>query len=120
MKAQINLHKLNSVITSYGLKTTNRHREIIWNRYAAYKFLREAGFSLGNIGRMFGKNHATVINGLRVYEENIRYSDFKAYIKDIESDLMHTFEDYIEQTEDVCLNEMICLANLETLITEKL
>lgn len=120
MKREINLNKLNSVITSYGLKTTNRHREIIWNRYAVYKFLREANFSLGSIGRLFGKNHATVINGLRVYEENSRYSDFRSYVRDIETDLMSTYEDYIEQTEDICLNEMICLANLETLITEKL
>ena len=120
MKKQINLQKVNDIIISYGLKTNNRYREILWNRYACFKFLREAGFSLGGIGNLFGKNHATVINGLRVYEENIRYSDFKAYIKDIESDLMHTFEDYIEQTEDICLNEMICLVNLETLIKEKL
>jgi len=41
-------------------------------------------------------------------------------VRDIETDLMSTYEDYIEQTEDICLNEMICLANLETLIKEKL
>lgn len=117
---QINLERVNNIITSYGLKTKARHRDIVWNRCAVYRFLRNAGFSFEKIGSLFGKNHATVINGLVTYALNEKYSDFKSHIKDIESDLLHTFEDYIEQTEDICVNEMISLVNLEALIINKL
>ena len=116
----INLDKLNEVITIYGLKNKSRDRSLVWNRAAVYKFLRDNGFSLDSIGKMFGKNHATVINGLKIYSLNERYNDFQSYIMPIENELVTTFHCHINESNDICQDEMISLAYLETLISEKL
>ena len=116
----INIDRVEDIITEYGLKTKARNREIIWNRYAAFNFLRSFGFSLSTIGKLFDKDHATVLNGLKVYEKEKRYSDFQSYVLEIEKDLQTTIEGYIFESEDVCVNEVVCLCNLENLIKEKL
>lgn len=116
----IDLRKVEDVIERYDLKNKNRSRRFIWNRYAFYKFMRDNGFTLYSIGNMVDKDHATVLNGINIYNQNKRYADFQGSVMDIEVDLAYTIVQHVEQTDDICLNEMICLANLETLISNRL
>jgi hypothetical protein len=83
---------------------------------AVYNFMREGGFSLEKIGSLVDKDHATVMNGLKTYQLNIAYDDFKAYVKQIEDDLFYCFDCY----DDANINEVICMVILENLISEKL
>ena len=50
------------------IKTKSRKRNIIDARTVFYHLLYNEGYSLTDIGRAINKNHATVINGLRLFE----------------------------------------------------
>jgi len=115
----VNINRVEKTIERYGLKEVNRKREIVWNRSALYNFMRSQGFSLEKIGSLVGKGHVTVMNGLKIYELNKRYSDFQSYVKEIEQDLSFCFE-VEDEYNDICINEAICMVNLENLISEKL
>jgi len=112
----VDIKRVEGIIERYGLNTTNRKREIIWNRAAVYNFMRSNGFSFEKIGSLMGKDHATVIHGLKTYECNKPYDDFKSCIQQIEYDLFYSFDCY----DDVNINEVICMVNLENLISDKL
>ena len=116
----VDIQKVESVVNYFGLKNKTRKREVVWNRYAMYRFMRNNGFSFEKIGSFVGKDHATVINGLKIYEQNKRYNDFQSYVKEIEFELMSCYENSITETDDTCVNEAICMVNLENLISEKL
>ncbi|MDR1348273.1 MAG: hypothetical protein LBJ63_07630 [Prevotellaceae bacterium] len=57
--------------TSYkALVKSSRKREYIYPRYACYYFLRKhTGLILVDIALLFGKNHATVVSGLKAYDD---------------------------------------------------
>ena len=50
------------------IKTKSRKRNTIDARTVFYHLLYNEGYSLTDIGRAINKNHATVINGLRLFE----------------------------------------------------
>lgn len=120
MKERVDLSKVENLIDRYELNTSNRNRSFVWKRSAVANFLRKHGLTTVKIGSLLGKDHATILHALKVYNNNRRYEDFILDIYEIECDLQRTFEHTTDYTDDICLNEMICLANLETLIKEKL
>jgi hypothetical protein len=69
------LEKINDLIEKYGLKNTTRRRDVLFKRYFVYNELRNHGLSLTMIGEIFGKNHATVLHGLRVHKDMLSYRD---------------------------------------------
>ena len=69
------LEKINELIEKYGLKNNTRKRDVLFKRYFVYNELRIYGLSLSMIGEIFGKNHATVLNGLRVHKDMLSYRD---------------------------------------------
>ena len=69
------LEKINDLIEKYGLKNTTRRRDVLFKRYFIYNELRNYGLSLSMIGEIFGKNHATVLHGLRVHKDMLSYRD---------------------------------------------
>lgn len=73
MKNKIAL--IHELIESYNLKDKTRERATLYKRYYLYNELRGCGFSLTNIGEIFGKNHATIIHGLRVHKDLTSYRD---------------------------------------------
>lgn len=60
--------ELERYIQVNNLKKKSRERVLVDKRSYVYKLLHSRGASKLAIGRYFGKNHATVINGLKAYE----------------------------------------------------
>lgn len=83
----MNLIKITELIERYELNTSSRKREKVYIRSVLYHFLRSNKMTLDRIGKMFGKNHATILHGLECYNRNKNYSDFKDLIYLIEREL---------------------------------
>lgn len=117
----INLATVNEVLNNHGIKTKTRKREIVWRRYAAFNFLRNnSRLSLGEIGKLCGgKDHATVLHGLREYNRQLRYEDFRYHVSEIENHLYNAIE---PDTEFMCTGEkeVFCLVELERMISKLL
>ena len=72
-----------------NIRHKSRKRNIIDARTVFYHLLYNEGYSLTNIGRAINKNHATVINGLKLFEIilktdiqfNTNYNVCKAHFK---------------------------------------
>jgi hypothetical protein len=67
------------LIDYYDLKQICRRQGIIYKRYFLYDQLRKANYSLSAIGRIFNKNHASVLHGLRMHQVYIKSKD-KVYL----------------------------------------
>jgi len=120
MKYMVDRMRVDELINEYDLTSKSRKQDYIWNRSAVYNFLHLCNYSLTEIGRMLDKNHATVIHGLKLYDNNLMYSDFKYFIKPIEDALQECIVVEFKTYNDTCVNEAICMVNLENLISEKL
>lgn len=83
----MNLIKITELIERYELNTSSRKREKVYIRSVLYHFLRSNKMTLDRIGKMFGKNHATILHGLECYNRNKNYSDFKDLIYLVENEL---------------------------------
>ena len=83
----MNLIKITELIERYELNTSSRKREKVYIRSVLYHFLRSNKMTLDRIGKMFSKNHATILHGLECYNRNKNYSDFKDLIYLIENEL---------------------------------
>lgn len=83
----MNLIKITELIERYELNTSSRKREKVYIRSVLYHFLRSNKMTLDRIGKMFSKNHATILHGLECYNRNKNYSDFKDLIYLIEREL---------------------------------
>lgn len=83
----MNLIKITELIERYELNTSSRKREKVYIRSVLYHFLRSNKMTLDRIGKMFSKNHATILHGLECYERNKNYPDFKELISLVENEL---------------------------------
>ena len=63
--------KFIEALKNQNLDTKSRKRELVYQRFYIYKYLKEENShnSLAWIGQEFGRDHATVIHGLREYEK---------------------------------------------------
>ncbi len=94
------IHKMNEVvklIERYGLKTPKRTRELVYQRYYIYKELRK-WMTLEQVGKLFGKDHSTVINGIKMARmfEHMKDAIYFEYIKHIRADYISMMD---EQTQ---------------------
>lgn len=78
------LEDIQYIIDKYELKQKSRHMHLIYRRYYLYKVLKRDGMTLSQIGRLFGKTHASVIHGISKHDNYMEYKD-PAY-------MMHTLE----------------------------
>jgi hypothetical protein len=69
------LTSIHELIEKYGLLDKSRRRDVLFKRYYLYNELRTCGLSLSEIGRVFNKNHATILHGLRVHKDLTSYRD---------------------------------------------
>ena len=51
------------------LRGPSQTRHICWTRFAIMEAMRDRGMSTPAIGRLFDRDHTTVLNGLRKAEE---------------------------------------------------
>ena len=57
------------------LKQSRRNQELVAARYVIFNYFRKRGYSLQNIGDIFGKDHSTVIAGLKRMQKLIEAKD---------------------------------------------
>ena len=69
------IDKVKEVIEKDGLITKSRYRTFLDRRSYLYAMLNKNGMSLVEIGRLFNKNHATIINGIKKHHAYTRYKD---------------------------------------------
>lgn len=108
---------LNEVMKNHALKTKSRWQPLVWKRYALFNFLRSNNFTLSFIGDLVNRDHTTVINGLKGYNELKRYKDFQAIVHEIEHDLKACI---VVDIEEFPMREVSALVSLENLIAERL
>ena len=72
------------IIEKYDLRSKKRNHDYIFRRFYLFHVLhRYKKMSFTSIGRVFGLDHATVINGLKRYENEKNTETFKFYTEDI-------------------------------------
>jgi len=75
------VEKVNQLIQQDELHLADRYRDKVYKRAYLYSILREEGWHLAKIGRLFKRNHATVINALKVHDAF--YDHDKIYMRHI-------------------------------------
>lgn len=69
------------------LDTNNRKRELVYKRFYMFAYLRKTyGYSLQKIGKLFSRNHATIIHGINEYEYFKEDKLFKEITEEISQD----------------------------------
>ena len=69
------INKVKEVVEKDGLITKSRYRTFLDRRSYLYAMLNKNGMSLVEIGRLFRKTHATIINGIKKHHAYTRYKD---------------------------------------------
>lgn len=68
--------KVHELILKHGLNTASRKQHLLYQRYYLYSVLsNRAKMSLVDIGKMFNKDHSTIIHGLKMHELLIDLND---------------------------------------------
>jgi hypothetical protein len=90
----VDVKKVIKICEKLGLTKKSRKREIVYQRYAAFNFLRKnTGMSLMGIGECFNQDHCTVMHGLKTYDLYTQINDklFLWSIKEVET-LLNDYE----------------------------
>lgn len=69
------IDKIKEIIEKDGLVTKSRYRTFLDKRSYIYAMLHKEGMSLVEIGRLFQKTHATIINGIRKHHAYQLFKD---------------------------------------------
>jgi hypothetical protein len=64
----MNIEKIQELIQIDNLSSKDRYRDLIYKRSYLYSLLREDGWNLARIGKLFNRDHATVLNGLKIHD----------------------------------------------------
>jgi hypothetical protein len=120
------LTSIHELIEKYGLLDKSRRRDVLFKRYYLYNELRTCGLSLSEIGRVFNKNHATILHGLRVHKDLTSYRDtdylaetcaLQAYLDGAElpdiSKVFKTQKDYDIKTDILKANNMVSFKRIQ-------
>ena len=62
------IDKIKQLIKEHKLDTNSRARSKTYQRAYLYSLLKEEGLNLSQIGRMFNRDHASIINGLKIHK----------------------------------------------------
>tara|TARA_R110000823_G_scaffold213752_1_gene343586 strand:+ start:96 stop:488 length:393 start_codon:yes stop_codon:yes gene_type:complete len=108
------IDKVTYKIRKDKLKHKNRKRDVINKRMFLYHLLKEHEYSYTDIGKLFNKNHATIIHGCRQYRDLTKSNDSR--LEDDLIDYYKFFNSYklenikLSIVEDV--NKANCLKDL--------
>lgn len=116
------IQQVKELIIQDELGTNSRQRDRIYKRSYLYAILREQGWNLSEIGILFNRDHATVINGLRTYD-NYYGKDkiYDRYIKHYDSIFKPNFDEVMISKDAIFQDIMNCHNTTELrLIKEKI
>ena len=98
------IQQVKELIQIDRLDSKDRYRDMIYKRSYLYAILREEGWHLSKIGRLFNRNHATVINALKVHDAF--YGRDKIYMRNVKHyDLI--FRPIIEVQKDTIFDDVM-------------
>lgn len=69
------MEKVMELIERDDLKSKHRAYEKVSKRFYLYHILRRNGMTLTVISKLFEKNHASVIHGIKVYKNRVEIND---------------------------------------------
>lgn len=81
------IETIEQIIKEHKLDRKSRHRTKIYQRAYLYSILSTQGINSIQIGRMFNRDHATVLHGIKIHKMFIK-KDF-IYNEAIKSIVMH-------------------------------
>jgi hypothetical protein len=70
------IDKILEFIEKDGLTKNKRDRHLVDKRSFMYNALRTEGYTLQKIGEIFGKNHATILNGIKKHKLFTKHNDY--------------------------------------------
>ena len=108
------IQQVQELIIQDELQNKSRQRDRIYKRSYLYAILREEGWNLSQIGRLFNRNHATVINGLKSYD-NYYGKDkiYDRYIKHYDSIFKPSIEEVMVSKDAIFQDIMNCYNTTE-------
>lgn len=118
---KVHIESVRFVADKHGLLTGSRKRELVYKRYVCFNFLKKnTALSLTAIGDLLGGyDHASVLYGLKVYDDLNKYEDFQRCENDITPDLAECFI-FEDMSKCIGTNEVMSMVKLENLIQERL
>lgn len=83
-----NLDKIKELIQRDNLDNKDRYRDMLYKRSYLYSLLRDEGWHLSKIARLFNRTHATVINALKIHDhyfghDKIYDSTIRSYVNEL-------------------------------------
>lgn len=75
------IEQVKELMIQDDLHLGDRYRDKVYKRAYLYSILREEGWHLSKIGRLFNRTHASIINALKVYDSF--YQKDKIYMRHI-------------------------------------
>ena len=119
------LKKIKEIIEIYDLKAKNRKREFIYKRFYLFNFLSNSNLKINytQIGKLFNKDHATVLNGLKQHNDLMQFNDdvYLEHTKEIADTINDSnFDKLIQSNQDESANtenSKYCKTQLENLAT---
>ena len=108
------IQQVEELIIQDELQNKSRQRDRIYKRSYLYAILREEGWNLSQIGRLFNRNHATVINGLKSYD-NYYSKDkiYDRYVKHYDSIFKPSIEEVMVSKDAIFQDIMNCYNTTE-------
>ena len=106
------IDKIKEIIQEYDLASKSRNRYKVYHRAFFYSLLREEGWHLSKIGRLFNRNHATIINALKIHDSY--YGKDKIYMRYIKQ-FEEIFRPSVEVPKDTIFQDIMNCHNTTAL-----
>lgn len=116
------IDKINKLIQEYDLASKSHKRDKVYLRSYLYSILREDGWIMSDIGKLFNRDHATVINGLKIYEAYYKKDKvYMRFVRKLEEIFNPTIDDIMVGKDTIFHDIMNCHNTTELrLIKEKI
>ena len=101
------LEKAKKLIEKDNLNSMSRVQELVWERVAISHLLRIEGYSTTKIGKLFNRDHSTIVHYGKLYDQAKNWDDYKemeTYVS-IELDLENT--EFDKELEELTLPERV-------------
>ena len=107
MKKRYNISNLDQIIEMFDLKKKDRHQPYLYRRYYLYYILHKNGYSMTHIGKIFNKDHASIIHGIRVHKNMIHIKDkyYKLFVDELD-EIINMSERY--DNRDIQMDVLKC------------
>lgn len=98
--------KIEEYIKEIGLYNSGRQRELVYKKMYLSSLLRKNGYTLARIGKLFNKEHSTVMYWIKIHDNFIETKDklYKDYIKAE----VNLFEPSVEVKRDLVQDVLEC------------